>query len=71
MEMLERIDSPFYSNHLWYNYVSPHGIYCNAGPAFPIIVCFWLNLIYLIIRGPIKRCLRKHGRNKLDYYDDI
>ena len=53
LEMRETFDSPGFSSHLIVNYITPYGIYCNAGPAIPIFVLFYIYIIYLCMKGKV------------------
>lgn len=50
---LQTKDSPFISDHYWSEYISPSCI-LTAGPGGAMLGFFYVYLIYLIMRGPIR-----------------
>lgn len=71
MEMMTTVDSPFIANHSWKDYITPTKIYCNAGPAIPIVAWFWVYFTYLMFRRPIRKCFKRYGVRKMWNFDEI
>jgi len=64
---LQHVNSTFISDHYWVDYISPACI-GTAGPGGAMLCFFYVYLIYLILRSPIK-WLEKTCSCKLDKLD--
>lgn len=76
LKEINQIDKPFMANHYISEYIDPRFALVRSGAAIPFYIMFYIYLVYMLFRKPIKWYLTqklgwfqlKFGTEELPYF---